>query len=115
MKKLQKEIINRCLAIISLGIFSNSCHPFSCKEYVKGNILNKNISSIVRDKKETTSCFGNVYFSSDSLELCICSNKEIWEAITIGDSLNKKTNTDTFTLYRNNVLKKTFKYFCCDQ
>ncbi len=114
MKKLKKETINLCLEIISLCILLNSCNRFSCKEYIKGNILNKNISGIVRAKKETTPCFGNVYFSSDSLELCICSNYKIWESFSVGDSLNKKPNTDTFTLFRKNVLQKTFKYLCCD-
>jgi hypothetical protein len=115
MKKLKKGTISLCLGTISLGIFLNSCQPFSCKEYVKANILNENVSGIIKEKKETSPCFGNVYFNSDSLELCICSNKKIWEAITVGDSLHKNKNTDTFMLFRNNTLKETFKYSCCDQ
>lgn len=115
MIKLKKGIISLYLGIISLYIFISSCHPFSCKEYIKENILYKSVSGVIKAKREKNPCFGTIYFNSDSLEVCICSNQKIWDMLTVNDSLSKKDNTDTFMLYKKNILKTRFKYFCCDR
>ena len=96
-------------------MFIVSCHSFSCEEYIKKNILHKRIAGVIREKRETSACFGVVHFNADSLEICTCSNQEAWNIIAIGDSLSKNNDTDSFIIFRNAIPKKSFKYVCCDQ